>query len=267
MTEQDHRDEEQHEAERTIRQFRKMSGRKHIVKSFDDELKQVHYMIQEMGAMCVEQACQSVRSVVDRDDDLAEIVIKGDNNVDDYAADIHELTFSMLSLRQPTSIDLRSIIVARKTATDLERIADYASNIAKRALMLNRLPAIEARNSIPRMSKMTHDLLRKVLQAYQTHNLNLAIEVWYGDKEVDEVYNSLLREFITYMLEDPRNITACIHLLFIIRNIERVGDHTVNIAEALQFLITGQMPSDKRPKTRQWREIDEKIDSDKADGQ
>lgn len=234
-------------------QKKKLGG--HIVHSYDDELSAMGSLMQTMGERVEEQLARSLEATVTLDQDLARMVIDEDDEVDRLALDIHELTFDMLSLRQPTAIDLRAIICARKISTNLERVGDYATNISKRSLLLCRHPRFESLSAIPRMGRMASDHLASALRAYREMDLALALDVWRGDEALDEMYTGLFREILTYMLEDQKTISRCIHTLFMIRNLERIGDHSVNIAEAVHFLITGAMPTGKRPKPDEWVEI------------
>jgi phosphate transport system protein len=234
---------------------KKLGG--HIVRSYDDELSAMGALMQTMGERIQEQLAKSLEATLTLDQSLALMVIEEDDEVDRLALDIHELTFDMLSLRQPTAIDLRTIITARKISTNLERIGDYATNIAKRSMLLCKHPRFESLSAIPRMGTMTSDLLASVLKAYREMDLSLALEVWRGDEALDETYTALFREILTYMFEDQKTISRCIHILFMIRNLERIGDHSVNIAEAVHFLITGRMPTGKRPKPDEWVEFND----------
>jgi phosphate transport system protein len=144
--------------------------------------------------------------------------------------------------------DLREVIAALKISSDIERIGDYAANVAKRVLALTQLPQVRPLHAIPRMGRLTQEMLKEVLDAYVEHDVEKAIRVWERDEEVDEMYTSLFRELLTYMMEDPRNITPCTHLLFIAKNIERVGDHSTNIAETIHFLVRGKPLELIRPK-------------------
>lgn len=230
------------------------SRHKHIVKEYDMELERLSSLMMQMGELAYLQVELSVESVVMRDDAIASQVIKGDAAIDELAASIQALAFETLLLRQPTSIDLRLVISILKNSTSLERIGDYASNIAKRALVLNAKDSTEAAVAIPRMSRLVLRRVREVLDSFKQRDDARALQVWYGDEEVDEKYISLLREILTYMMEDPAKITPCTHVLFIIRNLERIGDHATNIANNIYFLINGAPPSGKRPKPRHWEQ-------------
>jgi len=154
----------------------------------------------------------------------------------------------MLALRQPMAKDLRAIVAALRISADLERIADYAKNVAKRTLALNQVPAIRLAASIPRMGRLVQQIIKEVLDAYVERDADKARAAWSRDEEVDGMYNSLFRELLTYMMEDPRNITPCTHILFIAKNIERMGDHATNIAETIYFVVHGVPLTETRPK-------------------
>jgi phosphate transport system protein len=154
----------------------------------------------------------------------------------------------MLALRQPVAQDLRVIVGALKISGDIERIADYAANVAKRALVLNQIPPVKPTAAVPRLGRLVQEIVKEVLDAYVEQNTERALKVWKQDEEVDDMYTGLFRELITYMMEDPRNITACTHLMFIAKNVERIGDHATNIAETIYFLVQGTHIRELRPK-------------------
>ena len=154
----------------------------------------------------------------------------------------------MLALRQPMAKDLRAIVAALRIAGDLERIGDYAKNVAKRTMALNQVPAVRLAASIPRMGKLVQQIIKDILDAYTERDADKAYAAWSRDEEVDGMYNSLFRELLTYMMEDPRNITPCTHILFIAKNIERMGDHATNIAETIYFVVHGVPMTETRPK-------------------
>jgi phosphate transport system protein len=155
----------------------------------------------------------------------------------------------MLALRQPVAGDLRSIVTALRISSDIERIADYAKNVAKRALALNQAPPIRPEAAVPRMGALAQQMIKDILDAYVERDAEKARAVWQRDEEVDDLYNSLFRELLTYMMEDPRSITTCTHLLFIAKNIERIGDHTTNVAELIHYQVLGRRLQETRPKS------------------
>jgi phosphate transport system protein len=220
----------------------------HIVKSFEDELKALDRLIAEMGGLAESQLAAAVDAMVRRDVDAAMAVKKADQRVDDMERDIDEHAIRMLALRQPMADDLRGVIVALKTAALIERIGDYAKNIAKRTKVLAQFPQMGAMRTVQRMTGLVQAMIRDVLDAYVARDADKAGDVRLRDEEVDDLYTSLFRELLTYMMEDPSNITACTHMMFITKNIERIGDHATNIAENVHFLVHGEIPEEARPK-------------------
>lgn len=220
----------------------------HLVKSFDEELAALDSSIARMGGLAEAQLASSMTALLRRDPDLAANVIAGDVKVDALQTEIDQRALRVLALRQPMAIDLRLIIGVLRIAGDLERVADYAANAAKRSLALNQLPSISSVHTVVRMGQLVEAMIKDVLDAYLQRDVDKARGVWRRDADVDEIYNSLFRELLTYMMEDPRNITPCTHLLFIAKNIERMGDHTTNIAELIEFMVTGQRVREERPK-------------------
>jgi len=220
----------------------------HIVKSFDEELQRLNAVVLRMGGVAEAQLAGAIEALVRRDSDLAERVVAGDAAIDQMDLELDENAIRTLALRQPMANDLREVISSLKISSDLERIGDYAKNVAKRTLVLNQLTPHEAARSIPRMAKLVQAIIKDVLDAYANHDPNRALDVWHRDEEVDEMYTALFRELLTYMMEDPRNITPCTHLLFIAKNIERIGDHATNIAETTHYLTTGRRITGGRPK-------------------
>ena len=220
----------------------------HIIKSYDEELGRLSKMIVEMGGLAESQLAAAIDAVVRRDSDLAVRVIEGDQRVDQLERDLDNLAVRLLALRQPMARDLREIVAALKIASDLERICDYAANVAKRSIALSQSPPIPPAHALPRMAHLALLLVKDVIDAYVERDADKAIVVWNRDEELDEMYSSLFREFLTYMMEDPRNIGPCTHLLFMAKNIERIGDHATNIAEDLYYLVHGTTLMQVRPK-------------------
>jgi len=220
----------------------------HIIKSYDEELQRLDDTITQMGGVAESQLAAAIDAVVKRDSDFATEVIENDARIDALEREIESLVVRLLALRQPMARDLRQSIAALKIASDLERIGDYAANVAKRAIALNQTPPVRPAYAIPRMGKLGQAMIKDILDAYVERDADKALAVWLRDEELDEMYTSLFRELLTYMIEDPRNITACTHLLFIAKNLERIGDHTTNIAETLYFLVHGTPLAQTRPK-------------------
>jgi len=220
----------------------------HIVKAYDEELRTLHNFIVRMGGMVESQIAGAIQALVRRDSELAQTLIKVDDKIDDLNFDVDSFATRMLALRQPVAEDLRNVVGALKISSDLERMADYATNVAKRAVALAAMPPVKPLYTIPRMSRLVQEMLRDVLDAYVRGDVDTAIDVWHRDAEVDDMYNSLFRELLTYMMEDPRSITPCTQLLFVAKNIERIGDHATNISETIHFLVLGERLRDSRPR-------------------
>lgn len=222
----------------------------HIVKSFDDDLAEIDAIIAEMGGLAERQLADAVEALVRRDVELAQKVIDGDLRIDELESEVDDMTIRVLALRQPMAEDLRVVIVALKMAANLERIGDYAKNVAKRTMILATMdPVGNATQSVQRMAGQVQGMIKNVLDAYGARDIDKADDVRLRDEEVDLMHTSLFRELLTYMMEDPRNITACTHLLFVAKNVERVGDHVTSIAEYVHFLVAGDLPADERPKS------------------
>jgi phosphate transport system protein len=220
----------------------------HIIKSYDEELDRLSKMIVEMGGLAESQLAAAIEVVMQRDSDRAIRVVEGDAQVDQLERDLDNLAIRLLALRQPMARDLREIVAALKIASDLERICDYAANVAKRSIALAQTPPIQPVQSLPRMTRLALLLVKDVIDAYVARDADKAYAVWVRDEELDEMYASLFRVLLTYMMEDPRNIGPCTHLLFIAKNIERIGDHATNIAENVYYLVHGTPLEEARPK-------------------
>jgi phosphate transport system protein len=221
----------------------------HTVKAYGDELNQLTAEVARMGGLAEAQVADAVDSVARRDVALARAVVERDARLDAMHRDIEKKAIRLIALRQPVASDLRRALASMKLAVDLERTGDLAKNIAKRALILAEgEPMQPLTRSIERMGKLVSMRLRDVLDAYAAAEVDRAMAVWNTDDEVDEHYNSLFRELLTYMMGDPRTITACTHLLFMAKNLERIGDHATNIAETIYYEITGQEFIGERPR-------------------
>ena len=220
----------------------------HIVKAYDEELRHLNSTIMEMGGIAEQQIATAMQAVAKRDSELAARVVEDDDHVDELEHEVASFSVRLLALRQPMASDLRNIIAALKVSSDIERIADYAVNVAKRAIALSLTPIVTPVARIPRMGKLVQGMLKDVLDAYVERDVAKAMKVWERDKDIDDMYDSLFRELLTYMMEDPRSITSCAHLLFVAKNIERIGDHTTNIAEDIYYLVHGQPWYKARPK-------------------
>lgn len=221
----------------------------HIVKSFDVELNRLVNVIAEMGGLAESQLADALTALTRRDEELANQVIAQDVRMDALENEVDTQVLRMLSLRQPMAVDLRAIIAALRISSEMERIGDYAKNVAKRAMTLKETaPVGNAAATIARMGAIAGGMISKVIDAYVAGDIAKAGDVRKRDEEVDQIHTSLFRELLTYMMEDPRNITACTHLLFIAKNIERIGDHATNIAEHVHFIVAGEILGHDRPK-------------------
>jgi phosphate transport system protein len=221
----------------------------HIVSSFKADLGRLDNMIAEMGGLAESQLSRSIEALCKRDLEAAERIIPADKKIDALEEEIYEFTVKLLALRQPVADDLRIIISAIKISSVIERIGDYAKNISKRTIVLKEGPSLTgALNTVSRMGDLVQIMIKQALDAYIERDAEKAGDVRARDREVDLLHTSLFRELLTYMMEDPRHITPCTHLLFVAKNIERIGDHTTSIAEQVHFMVHGEMPADERPK-------------------
>ena len=221
----------------------------HIASAFDRDLEAIQARIMKMGGLVEAAIRDAARSLETRDEELAEQVRKGDKAIDGLEELINEETARVIALRAPTAVDLRLVLSVLKISANLERIADYAKNIAKRTGVLAQMaPVNESAPALRRMAREVELMLKNALDAYVQRDAELAEDVIQQDREVDQMYNALFREFLTFMMEDPRNITPCMHLHFIAKNTERMGDHATSIAEQVVYLVTGERPEEGRPK-------------------
>ncbi|NMJ41683.1 phosphate signaling complex protein PhoU [Roseomonas sp. JC162] len=223
----------------------------HIVRSYDEELRRLRDMVARMGGLAERQVAEATRALVRRDTDLATAVIGRDTQIDALEREVEAYCVRLLALRQPMAADLRVIIAAMKASNDLERIGDYASNAAKRAVVLASLPAIGSLAGFERMAQLVQENLKAAMDAFVNNDAEAARRVWEADEPVDAIYNGIFRELLTFMMEDPRNITAATHMLFIAKNLERIGDHTTNIAERIYYAVLGDNITEERPKADQ----------------
>lgn len=222
---------------------------RHVAKAYHDELQLLDHKIAQMGGLTEHNLGQAFDALNNHDPSLAEKVILSDKEIDKLQADIEAQVITMIALRAPLASDLRHIMAALKITGDLERIGDLAKNIAKRsrAIATEQYPK-PLMNGLRNMVDRALTQLKDVLDAYADRNDALALSVWKRDEQIDAMYNSIFRELLTYMMEDPRNIGFCTHLLFGAKNIERIGDHTTNIAETIHFLVHGEEIEEDRPK-------------------
>jgi phosphate transport system protein len=220
----------------------------HTVKSYDDELAHLSGMIARMGGLAEAQLGAALQSLSRRDDELAQRVIDNDCRIDELDHEVDSFAVRLLALRQPMAGDLRHIVAALNISGEIERVGDYAANLAKRALVLNQFAPTPKTGGVVRLGELVLALLKDILDAYVDKDLQKAIGVWGRDEDVDSLYNTVFRDLIAQMSEDPGTITASTHLLFIAKNMERIGDHATNIAETLHFQILGTQPKGDRPK-------------------
>jgi phosphate transport system protein len=221
----------------------------HTVKAYSEELNHLTAEVTRLGGLAEVQLSDSIDAVAHRDLPVASQVIDRDDKLDALQADIERKAIRLIALRQPVAQDLRHTVAAMKVSMQLERCGDLAKNIAKRCFVLaGAEPLPPLTRSIERMGQLVNGRLKDVLDAYAKGDIERAAAVWSRDDEVDEHYDSLFRELLTYMMADPRTINSCTHLLFIAKNLERIGDHATNIAEIVHFEITGEELVSQRPK-------------------
>jgi phosphate transport system protein len=221
----------------------------HTVQAFDGDLHEIARKVAAMGGLAEKQITDATRALLDRDPALAEHVIASDPRIDAMQHEIEQKTIMTLWRRQPMAVDLREIVAAMRVCNDLERIGDHAKHIGKRVVALSGdlYPQTFARG-IEHMADLVSSLLKQVLDAYASRDVQATLAVWRGDEEVDALCTSLFRELLTYMMEDPRNITLCMHLMFCAKDFERMGDHATNIAETVYYMIEGREITEQRPK-------------------
>jgi phosphate transport system protein len=220
----------------------------HIVRAYDDDLATLNSLLSQMGGFAEEQLAQSVAALIRRDTKLADAVVQRDERIDALEVAVEEKAFLTIAKRQPMAKDLRNIVVAIRIASDIERIGDLAKNIAKRThAIYDNIPQ-RLTKGLERLGSLSQAQVKLVFDALAASDAEKAMEVWRHDEDIDALYNSIFRELLTYMMEDPRMIGACTHLLFAAKNIERIGDHATNIAENIYYLVNGEMLREQRPK-------------------
>ena len=224
------------------------SPHEHIVKSFDSELTRLYGEISRMGSFAVAQLDAAIDVLQRRDSRAAERVVANDEAIDALEHEVSTDVLRLLALRQPMARDLREVYAALRISSDIERIGDYAANVAKRSMALNQASPVPPARSLPALAKLANELVRDAVQSYRDRDADRALAVRNRDVEVDAQYTALFRELLTYMAEDPKQITACTHLLFMAKNIERIGDHATNIAENTWFLVHGEPIAENRKK-------------------
>jgi phosphate transport system protein len=225
-----------------------MSESPHIVKSFTQELDLLRDLLTKMGGMVESQLALATQAIANQDPDMATRAVQQDPAVDALERQVEQLVIRMLALRQPMASDLRQIVAGLKISAALERIGDYAKNAAKRSIVLGQFTLPFSLTGLATMARLAQENLRLVIDAIGENDAQKAVQVWQSDQAIDDLYNSIFRELVTYMMEDPRNITPCTHLLFIAKNLERIGDHATNIAETVHYAATGTPLADERPR-------------------
>ncbi len=220
----------------------------HIVKRYGQELAHLHSRLAQMGGKVEVQLASAVGAVLEGNIESAAAAIEQDPAIDTLERDLEQMVVRLFALRQPMAIDLRNVVAALKISSALERIGDYAANIAKRCDLLVRFRPPSGLAGLANMARLVQENLKLTMDAMDLNDPDRAIQVWNADEAVDDLYTAIFRELITYMMEDPRNITPCTHLLFVAKNLERIGDHTTNIAEMVHYAATGEVLPDTRPK-------------------
>jgi len=220
----------------------------HLVKSYDQELKRLGNLITQMGGLVESQVALAAEAIMQRDTEAAMRVVETDPQVDAIEHEVEQFVIRMLALRQPVAADLRNIVAALKITGDLERMGDYAANVAKRSIVLSQFQLPLSLSGLWHMAQLVQTNLKLIMDAVSEKDAEKAVQVWRSDQVIDDLYNTVFRELITYMMEDPRNITPCTHLLFIAKNLERIGDHATNIAETVHYAVTGEPLTEARPK-------------------
>jgi phosphate transport system protein len=220
----------------------------HIVRSYDEQLRKLRDMVARMGGLAERQVADATTALIRRDAAMAAEVVARDAALDQLEREVEAFCIRILATRQPMASDLRFIVAAMKVSHDLERIGDYARNAAKRAVVLAQQPPLGSLNGFQRMSILVQENLKLAIDALVSDDAESAQRVWAGDEPIDTFYNGIFREMLTHMMEDPRNITAAIHLLFIAKNLERIGDHATNIAETVHYAVRGDQLPEDRPK-------------------
>ncbi|MDG1209321.1 MAG: phosphate signaling complex protein PhoU [Paracoccaceae bacterium] len=226
-----------------------MNESAHIVTAVDTDLGQIETLLLEMGGLVEAQIADGVQALITRDVEAGQRVRRKDKQVDAFESKIDELAIRFIAMRQPMAVDLRRVVTALKITSALERMGDYAKNMGKRVEVLAEAETIGGSlKAIERMSEMVREMVRDVLDAFIARDTAMAYEIRDRDEQVDQLHNTMFREMLTYMMEQPENITPCMHLLFITKNVERMGDHATGIAEQIIYLVDGSLPDDDRQK-------------------
>ena len=225
-----------------------MAEAQHIVKSYAQELERLRDLLTQMGGLVESQVALATEAIVTGDTSRATRAVEQDKDVDALERQAEQLVIRMLALRQPMASDLRQIVAALKITAAMERIGDYAKNVAKRSIVLSQFHTPFSLTGLAAMARLVQENLRLVIDAVGENDDKKAVQAWQSDQAIDDLYNSIFRELVTYMMEDARNITPCTHLLFIAKNLERIGDHATHIAETVYYAVTGEPLTEERPK-------------------
>ena len=226
-----------------------MTMSEHTIKAFDADLQDLTRVVVEMGGLAERQIVNAIEALDKHDTTLAQRVITDDAKIDALQREVEEKAILTIARRQPMAVDLREVVSALRIANDLERVGDLAKNIGKRVTAISGdFHPQKLIRGVEHMAAMVLTQLKEVLDSYVGHDIDKALAVWKGDEGIDAMCTSLFRELLTYMMEDPRNITFCIHLMFCAKNIERMGDHATNIAETVYYMIEGRPIAEQRPK-------------------
>ncbi len=220
----------------------------HMISAYEQELRTLRDRLTEMGGLVENELSLAMRAVLEHDEDAALAAIEQDRHVDELERRIEADVIRLLALRQPFADDLREIVASLRVTAALERIGDYARNIAKRSMLLNEASFPYRYGALSQMGRLAEENLRLVIDAVGERDAARSEQVWRSDEAIDDLYSAIFRELITYMMEDPRNITPCTHLMFVAKNLERVGDHATNIAETVYYAATGTNLPDARPR-------------------
>lgn len=221
----------------------------HIASAYDRDLELIQARIMKMGGLVEVAIIDAAKALETSDEELALQVRANDKIIDALEYQINEDAARLIAIRAPAASDLRLVLSVMKISANLERIGDYAKNMAKRTVVLAQGPTVtDSTSALRRMAREVERMLKDALDAYIQRDVDLAVDVIARDRDVDQMYNALFRQFLTFMMEDPRNITPCMHLHFIAKNTERMGDHVTSIAEQVLFLVTGERPEEGRIK-------------------
>ena len=221
----------------------------HIVSSYDEQLKTLHATVLKMGALCESQFSNSIVALIKGDDELVDKIIGKDDRIDELERKIDDQVVNLITLRAPMAIDLRETVSAMRIASELERIGDLAKNTAKRSKIIKGSIDINISALIKSTAELVQINLKKTLDSYSKNDEKLALSVWNNDKEIDIMINKLLQELMSNIKKEKKNIEVFSHLLFVAKNIERVGDHSTNICEYVHFLVKGEEIQGNRPKS------------------